>query len=198
MYPVFESINVIHGEAQHLIYHRQRMQRTAFALWGIQTSYHNLSQAIGALPCSGQWKCKVAYHHEQLDVTMQPYHIQPLQKLLAIEQNDIAYPYKYTDRQVFDSYAHWITPGSDILFLRQGLLTDTMYANVILWDGHQWFTPATPLLQGTKRQFLLDQGLLIERNIMIQDILHYQQISLISAMLNPGDRTLSTQNIFTT
>jgi 4-amino-4-deoxychorismate lyase len=43
----------------------------------------------------------------------------------------------------------------DIIIVRNGFVTDASYANLIFRKGDEWFTPATFLLAGTMRAFLL-------------------------------------------
>jgi len=41
-------------------------------------------------------------------------------------------------------------------------------ANIALYDGHTWYTPAHPLLQGTKRAELLDNRFIVEFSYRIK------------------------------
>ena len=51
------------------------------------------------------------------------------------------------------------------LIVKDGYLTDTSIANIALYDGYTWFTPAHPLLRGTKRAELLNKQLIVEKDI---------------------------------
>ncbi|WP_309546477.1 aminotransferase class IV [Hoylesella marshii] len=85
----------------------------------------------------------------------------------------------------------------DVLIVRNGLLTDTSYTNIALYDGYQWFTPATPLLEGTMRASLLDSGMLIEKDILLSDLPHYQYIALFNAMIDMGELVLPISCVHT-
>ena len=195
MYPVFETIKVAEGKLHNMESHLWRMQQTALALWGLEEDYTFIEQTIDDIPQDGLWKCKLSYNHLQVDIHFSRYQIQPLHELIAIEQTHVEYPFKYTDRSVLNKYKEHIGHGVDVLFLKNGFLTDTYYANVILWNGSEWHTPSTPLLKGTKRKWLLDKGLVIEKEITVNDLFKYERISLISAMLDPGERMIRTDKI---
>ena len=76
-----------------------------------------------------------------------------------------------------------------------GLLTDTSIANIALWDGRQWHTPARPLLKGTRRAELLDNGILTEHDIPVEKIWTYRKIRLFNAMLHFGEIELPCADI---
>ena len=71
----------------------------------------------------------------------------------------------------------------EILIEKDGYLTDTSIANIAFYDGEQWVTPAIPLLKGTMRQKLLDEGFLQTRNIKKEELTHYTQVALTNAMI---------------
>jgi 4-amino-4-deoxychorismate lyase len=51
------------------------------------------------------------------------------------------------------------------------------------------------LLNGVKRQALLASGVLIEKTITIDDLAQYECVSLINAMLDPGEVVVPITNI---
>jgi len=61
-------------------------------------------------------------------------------------------------------------------------VSDSFYANTAFWDGRAWSTPDTPLLAGTMRAYLLDQGLLREERIRPEDLGKFLKVRLINAM----------------
>jgi len=62
-------------------------------------------------------------------------------------------------------------------------VTDSFAANLLFFDGETWVTPDSPLLKGTKRQFLIDQGIIFEKKIREEDIRNYLKVGLINAMI---------------
>lgn len=195
MYPVFESIKIWNGIAENLQYHRARMERTAYDLWGMKEAYENLEDRIGSIPQSGLFKCKLSYYKKNSKFNIQAYEVKPLQRFYCLHDEQISYPYKFTDRSVFEILQQNIQPSDDVLFIQKGLLTDSLYANIAAWNGKEWHTPTDPLLKGTKRQYLLDSNQIVEHQIALTDINNYQKISLINAMLNLGDRCIDTKQI---
>ena len=75
----------------------------------------------------------------------------------------------------------------DILILKKGWITDSYYANVVLWDGVQWFTPEEPLLEGTMRASLLEKGIIKTAGIRIEDLSRFRSLRLINALNNWND-----------
>ena len=43
---------------------------------------------------------------------------------------------------------------------KNGLLTDTSYCNILLFDETDWITPSQPLIKGVRRDYLLDQKMI--------------------------------------
>jgi 4-amino-4-deoxychorismate lyase len=79
-------------------------------------------------------------------------------------------------------------PGdSDILLVKNDLITDTSFSNIILWDGNAWYTPSVPLLKGTKREFYLDKKIIHLRDIRLNELHYFKKIRLINAMLDIGE-----------
>jgi 4-amino-4-deoxychorismate lyase len=100
-----------------------------------------------------------------------------------VTDDDIDYRFKYADRRRLQSLFARRGDCDDVLIVRNGLLTDTSYCNIVLYDGQDWWTPDTPLLPGTARQRLLDEGLIRERRIRVEDLPRFEHIRLINAML---------------
>ena len=103
-----------------------------------------------------------------------------------VEDNSISYAYKSADRSGFEKLLRGKGDADEIIIVQNGLLTDTSFSNIALWDGADWYTPAAPLLAGTMRQSLLDRRLVQEANITVDQLEHYSKISLINAMLPLG------------
>jgi 4-amino-4-deoxychorismate lyase len=83
--------------------------------------------------------------------------------LHLIESDTINYTYKSTHREELNALYAQRGMADDILIVKDGYLTDTSIANIALYDGHTWFTPAHPLLQGTKRAELLNDQFWLKR-----------------------------------
>ncbi len=90
----------------------------------------------------------------------------------------LVYNYKNADRSIFA-----IPDGfDDVIYTQNGLLTDSTFCNLALFDGQHWYTPSTYLLEGTKRTACISQEILRPKKIHIKDIASYQKIAFINAM----------------
>jgi 4-amino-4-deoxychorismate lyase len=187
MYLLLETIRISDGKAENLSLHEERMKRSVFELYGNELSLE-LGKVIQCPPDldSGIVKCRVIYDGTIRSITYEPYQPRLIRSLKLVYDDAIEYSYKYLDRNCFARLMSGIIQD-DILIVKNGLITDTSYANVILSDGEQWFTPAVPLLKGTKRDFLIHSGSLLERDIRPSDLRHYTEARIINSLLDPLD-----------
>ncbi|MDE5635207.1 MAG: aminotransferase class IV [Muribaculaceae bacterium] len=79
----------------------------------------------------------------------------------------------------------------EILIIKDTLITDTSYSNIIFTGTDGIYTPRSPLLAGVMRQHLIDSGTLIEHDLTVSDIrpgnpLGITSAYMINAMLPPG------------
>ena len=70
----------------------------------------------------------------------------------------------------------------EILIIKNGYVTDCSIGNLIFRQGTQWFTPDTPLLEGTQRAKLLTQGRIKVRSILATDLHLFEEVRLINAL----------------
>jgi 4-amino-4-deoxychorismate lyase len=69
------------------------------------------------------------------------------------------------------------------LIVKNNLLCDTTIANIALLIDNQWLTPSTPLLEGTTRARLLDEGFLSAACLTSKDIQKADKIAIMNAMV---------------
>ncbi|MEP2669007.1 MAG: aminotransferase class IV [Cyclobacteriaceae bacterium] len=81
------------------------------------------------------------------------------------------------------------------MIAKNGLVTDSSYANILFRQDNCWYTPSNPLLSGTKRAELLDKGLIKEKEIPLQDVTQYESIKLINAMRGLEQEEIDVSNI---
>ena len=72
--------------------------------------------------------------------------------------------------------------------MKQGQITDTSFSNVVFRACDGLYTPSAFLLNGTRRQRLLREGIVREREIRVADLTRYQGVFLINAMIDLSDR----------
>lgn len=191
-----ESLRVVDGHICNLAYHQQRMNKTRLEVFGQPTPLllNDVFKGIKAPP--GLAKLRFVYDEAGIhDISCTPYTRKNIHFLRLVTANDIDYRYKSVDRSALNQLKEKQGDCNEILIIRNKHITDTSYTNVALYDGKQWFTPSTPLLQGTMRQSLLDGGLLQERELLVSDLPNYKQISLFNAMMELGEVVLPVNKI---
>ncbi|MBV5312802.1 MAG: aminotransferase class IV [Prolixibacteraceae bacterium] len=185
MCQLVESIKLKDGKILHLSYHQNRMNRSVEELYPGARPI-DLAKAI-VIPenfRTGLFKVRVLYRQTIEKVEIDPYNFRTIQSLKVVQHESIDYHLKYTDREILQQLFALRGNCNDIIIIKNGLVTDSFAANLLFFDGQNWVTPTTPLLKGTQRQFLLEQGIILEKEIREEDIRSYQKIGLINAMVD--------------
>ncbi len=191
-----ETIKIKNGKVLNLCYHQERMNRTV-ARFFPTNEYPLLSSILHPTPNMVFHKARVVYgEHGIEDVQYSPYSMRSIHSLKLVIDNAIDYTYKSTDRNALNQLVAQKGECDDILIVKNGLLTDTSFTNIALWNGSHWLTPRTPLLKGTKRAMLLNEGNIREADLTIDDLCQCKRISLINAMIDLGEIELENNAIF--
>ena len=74
--------------------------------------------------------------------------------------------------------------ASEIIIVKNGLITDTSIANIAILFQNEWITPKTPLLLGTTSQRLLKDGIIKPQDISIDMIQRATKIATLNAMVD--------------
>ena len=137
---------------------------------------------------NGVYKCRVLYQSDIQQVEYHEYQIRTINSLQLVKANIIEYSHKYEDRSALLDLFQLKGEVDDILIIKRGLVTDSYYCNVALrTSDDQWITPTAPLLRGTKRQQLLDEGILSTGDISRDDLDDYSAICLFNSMIEFGE-----------
>ncbi len=136
---------------------------------------------------SGLFRCRVVYSETIEKIEFIPYESREIKCLKMVEDNNIQYHCKYSDRTHLQQLFEQKGNCDDILIVKNGCITDSFTANTIFFDGEKWWTPDTPLLPGTQRARLLADGKISVCRITKDDMHKYQKIGLINAMLDMDD-----------
>ncbi|WP_018617883.1 aminotransferase class IV [Spirosoma luteum] len=181
-----ETICIRNRQLQNLSAHNDRFNRTRLACWQLHkpARLEDVIQLPDWLLPTETYKCRVTYGPAIETIEFEPYHIRPVQRLALVDADGLHYGHKYADRQAINNLFARRDSADDILMVRDGLLTDTSYANVALFDGKRWHTPAKPLLEGTQRARLLADGILHPADIRPADLPQFESIKLMNAMLD--------------
>lgn len=193
---LIESICLNEGVFYRLPYHQARMDKSVNELFH-QPNTVQLGSFLRTqpYPVKGLFKCRIVYHTRIQSVEFVPYTIAPVNTLKVVETAAIDYAYKFENRSALHRLFKLRDGCDDILIVKNRLLTDAYYSNVILFDGNTWFTPAVPLLKGTMRQSLLKEGKVKEAAIRADDIRLFKKIRLVNAMLGFNGPELSVSQI---
>jgi len=185
MCQLVESLKLKNGQIQHLEYHQDRMNRTRTELFpGSANIQLEKKISIPKNCTSGIFKVRVLYGETLEKIEIEPYFFRTMQSLKVVHHERIDYHLKYTDRQILQNLFAQREDCDDILIIKNGFITDSFAGNLLFFDREKWVTPTTPLLKGTKRQFLLDQGIISEKEIREDDIRSYQKIGIINALID--------------
>jgi len=183
MSPYFETIRLQEGVLRNLPYHQARFERTRSRELGL-SSHPRLDEII-QVPEGldrGLLKCRILYGKEVERIEYEPHLRRQVSSLKVVHADKMRYVSKYADRSELEKLYAERGTCDDILIVKKGCVSDSFYANAAFWDGTGWVTPDTPLLEGTMRAHLLDQGLLMEKRIRLEDLVNYLKVKLINAM----------------
>jgi 4-amino-4-deoxychorismate lyase len=180
---LIETIRVHGRQFENLEYHNRRAQQARYALFNSEgpLDFRDLLTVPEQLG-SETFKCRVTYDEKIRQVEFMPYSPRPVRTLQLVENDSIEYSHKYAHRAPLEKMSHE-SRASDVVIVKNGLLTDTTFANLAFWDGTLWRTPATPLLEGTRRAQLLDAGVLKLADIRPEGLRHFRCARLLNALL---------------
>jgi 4-amino-4-deoxychorismate lyase len=188
---LFETIKIFERKIANLDYHNHRLNVARQKLMGLDVGIDLRNMLV--IPeklAMGLYRCRVVYdEHGFLPAEFTPYDLKMIRSLKIIHDDGIDYSYKYENRTHLDRLFAQRGDCDDILIIKNGLVTDTSICNIVFYDGEKWITPSTPLLKGTKRMKLLEEGLIIEDEIRESDIKKFKKACLINAfrdlLVNP-------------
>lgn len=185
MSPLLESLKLKDGSIQNLNYHQNRLTRSMDELFPDAKKIDLAKEIPIPENCnSGIYKVRVLYGQTIEKIEIEPYVFRSVKSLKVVHHESIDYHLKYTDRQILQELFAQRGDCDDIIIVKNGLVTDSFAANLLFFDGEKWFTSEFPLLKGTKRQFLINNGIISEKEIREADIRSYQKVGLINAMID--------------
>ena len=196
MFRFVESIKLNNGIFYRLKFHQKRVNK-AFETFFPNEEPIKLIDIINQsmIPQNGLFKCRVVYDLQAFQLEFTPYIRREINSLKVVEMNLESKPYKPEDRTAYNEAFAQRGDCDDVLISRNGFITDSSYTNVAFFDGTNWFTPRKPLIYGVNRAELLEKGKLIEKEIKVDDLKHFQQIALFNAMIEFGEILLDISRI---
>lgn len=189
-----ESISYEQGHYPLLEYHQRRVE-SVFGHFYPDTPVPLLADVLPEISFAMQHKVRVIYDNESADVEFAGYQVREVKSIKMIRNDEIDYAFKTENRQSLQALFDQRGDADEILIIKNGFVTDSFYANTAFWDGENWYTPTSYLLNGTRRQYLLETGQLHERKIRAEDISSFQSICLINAMMDLGVQELEISRL---
>ena len=175
---LFETIRVENGKAQHLFFHEKRIKQSISSplMFDLATIIQPKNK--------GLYRCKVIYDTSGClhNVAFFTYQKRMISSLKVME-SDVIYPRKYLNRQALDTLFNAREQADDVLIVRNGRVTDTTIANIAICSNGVWITPKNPLLAGTTRARLLQNGILQARDFGLDELFNASQFALMNAMI---------------
>jgi 4-amino-4-deoxychorismate lyase len=179
---LLETIQLKNGQFQNIEYHNKRFNCSRFDLFGINDNQQLENLIKVPIECSEDiFRCRIIYEKEIKEVTFIPYLQKKIKTLKLVDIGNWDYPFKYADRRFLNNLLLENQDFDEVIMTKNGFITDCTIANLVFWDGSNWFTPSTPLLKGTKRQQLLDTHQIVEQEIRIEDLGKYEGVCLTNA-----------------
>ena len=186
MYRFLETIRLEEGKLQKLELHNIRMKHTLSVFY--PGTDLRLSQKLATkAPKKGLFKCRVVYDTQIREVEFIPYTLPSIHSLQLVVADPLDYSFKFLNRKPINQLVRQREQGDDILIVKQGLITDTSFCNVLFFNGKNWITPAQPLLKGVQRQYLLENERIQTADIRPGDMHQFIKIRLVNAMIRFED-----------
>ena len=168
-----ESLKIVDGRFIHPELHWQRITDTQRVHFGNSTFLPLSSESIPPDKRLGTLKCRIIYDQEIRKIDFETYSPRRVHTLKLVDGSGIDYTFKYADRDKLIQLQQSKGTCDEILIYQNGRITDTSYSNVVL--------------NGTKRRYLLERGIIKEQDIGLGDLPRFRYLFLINAMLDLED-----------
>lgn len=193
-FPLFETLAIVDGQVQNITYHQYRYQNSLSKFYPNQITqiidFATLiplalasflqHTAITGLPTL--LRCRVDYNATHYQVGFFPYIKKSYHYFTPVVCDEINYPLKFANRHIFTKLLAQKGIADEVMIIKQGFVTDCTIGNLIFKQRGEWFTPSTPLLQGTQRAKLLAEQKVSVREIRLQSLDKFEEVRLINAL----------------
>ena len=167
MFPLFETICIEQGSIQNVLYHEQRFANSYSVYYGKQPNYSLFNGVdLSNLDLAKKYKLKISYDDSGTSWAITEYRNTIPTTLQLVFDDTIDYSVKYTDREKLDALHEQRNDFDDVLIVKNGLITDASYANILFKKGEKLVIPKKPLLHGTCRARLLATKTVKEKDIL--------------------------------
>ncbi len=187
---LIESICYENGVFVRLPFHQSRLDRSRQHYFGdLKPIVLDQCLKVPESLTNVKVKCRVTYGQKIEAIEYETYIPKIVKSIRLVKSDTIDYSYKLKDRELLNSLFLKRCDADDIVIVKNGYLTDSCYANVVFLRNGSWFTPANPLLPGTRREYYLRNRMIFPLNIKIDDLNQFVEVRLINAMRSIEDST---------
>jgi 4-amino-4-deoxychorismate lyase len=183
MYPLFESVCIENSQIKNAEYHEARFNRSYIQQYKTHPTY-SLFDGIHLTNLNNNFKYKlrIGYKQNGTRYSISEYESSIPKSLKLVTDNTVSYALKKNNRKKLNALFQQREEADDVLIIKNGLVTDASYSNILLFDGKQIVTPSTPLLAGTCRARLLAKNSIIEQSISVEELLNFESFQLVNAL----------------
>ena len=176
-----ETIKALDGELFHLEYHQKRLNSVLKEI--SPNNSYSLKKLLSP-PSSSLYRCRFLYSRDSFEIEYIKYKKRSIKSLQLVYDDAIEYSKKYAQRENINQLYLQKENCDEILIVKNSFITDTSIANIAFYDGSNWLTPKVPLLKGTTRQRLLDSGKIFTCDIRVSDLVNFEKLALMNAMVD--------------
>lgn len=183
MLQLIETICYENGSFQRIPFHEERMNRSRRHFLGVCAPLIlALSLKVPENLSRDKVRCRITYTDQIENIEYESYVFKKIGSLKLVDGNAIDYSFKYKNRDSLNRLLDDRGSQDEILIVRNGFITDTSFTNIVLLQNGYWYTPAMPLLHGTRRAEYLFDRKIFPRNIRPEELKYYEEARLINAM----------------
>ncbi|SIR09952.1 aminotransferase class IV [Maribacter ulvicola] len=183
MYPLFESVCIENSQIKNADYHEARFRRSYMRQYKTHPTYSLFDGILLTnLEHDLKYKLRIGYKQNGTRFSFSEYENNIPTSLQLLSDDTISYPVKRNNRKKLNQLFKQRGNLHDVLIVKNGLITDASYSNILFSDGRQIVTPSTPLLEGTCRARLLDENKVTEKRIAAADLSNFESFQLINAL----------------
>ena len=180
-----ETICYEHGRFQRIDLHNERFNRTRQQFFGLQTPLQlELFLSVPADLMDKTVKCTITYGTDIISIDYTLYQIRPINSLQMVVDDTIDYAYKFADRSKLNSLFNLRNQSDDIMIIKNGFITDTSYANIVLKKEGKWYSPSNSLLKGTRIDRYIREGIVTPALLRSSDLPLYSEARIVNAMIS--------------
>ncbi len=186
MCQILETIRISNFIPENIDLHQIRMDNAYKTVFKKQNpiSLENIFQSE-KITDNLVYKWRIIFSENNYSTSIEIYNIKPVKSLKLI---DIPYNFDYSiklaDRSKINSFYSLKGNCDDVILVKNGLLTDSSYANLVFKFKNQLFTPKIPLLNGIRRTLLINVKKVEIINISVEDIDKYEGVYLVNSMMD--------------